>query len=336
MSIQPGHGTGLVIRLTPDRLEFPITTEPAMPVIQVRCSIEGIRPDPTPNASYEWRAVLDFHAADCKHGVAPARPALQLNGTATGGVFSFQFAEIRGGRLTISVRAVLSGQTYSAERGDLRIVGTNPLYTQLTQAIPSKVFRAITWHESAGRQFLGASNGGTSACPLFSADGKGGVGLTQMTNPAPTSLETWNWRANIDGGMKLFDEKKGIARAFPRKYRAGTSFTGLVAAYNAERAKTKLPPITVTLPEFTNEQVEVDALRGYNGYAAGVHEYRAATDKDGKLVVALAADGRSGIASWVQISTAERTKAYDDAGLAKKDRGDVDYVHNILSASVPY
>src|SRR5262249_44393258 len=145
-----------------------------------------------------------------------------------------------------------------AERTDLKIVGTNPLYSQLADEIPSKVFRAITWHESRGRQFLGNANGGTSACPLFSGDRKGGVGLTQLTRPAPTNEQTWNWRANIAGGMRLFDEKKGIARAWPKTYRESKSFKALVDAYNAERAAKKLAAIPITLPDFTNEQVELD------------------------------------------------------------------------------
>jgi hypothetical protein len=336
MSIQPGFGSGLVIRLSPDLLEFPITTAPAMPVIQVRCAIEGTRPDPTPSTTFEWRAVLDFHPADCKNGVGTPPTPLQMSGSSLGGVFSFQFSELRGGRLTISVLAELRGQSMSAERSDLRIVGTNPLYTQLKDAIPSKVFRAITWNESRGRQFLGTANGGTSPCPLFSGDRKGGVGLTQLTRPAPTNEQIWNWRANITGGMKLFEEKKAVARGWPKTYREGTSFKALVDAYNAERAKAKQPAITITIPDFTNDQVELDALRGYNGWARGVHEFRAATDANGKLIVALSSNGKAGTASWVQVSATERTKAYDDAHLGANDRGDVDYVHHIMSASVPY
>ena len=330
------HAGGIEIRVTPDVREFAISREPAMPVIQVQASVVGVPALASGVTMFEWTATLEFNPAQCPYGIPPAYPPLRLSGVSMGGAFAIRFGEIRGGRLTIDVRARVPSGEIVAQRNDLQIVGTNPLYMQLTQALPSKVVRAIVWHESRGRQFLGTANGGTSGCPLYSHDRYGGVGLMQLTRPAPTHEQTWNWRANLAGGLALFEVKKGIARAYPAKYRASSEFTKLVAAFNAERAGQKLPPLQISIPDFTPEQVELDALRGYNGWSANVHEFRAARDAAGKLIVDINKDGKTGSARWEQVSATTRDNECAAAGIAKKNRGDVDYVQNIMRANVPF
>lgn len=39
-----------------------------------------------------------------------------------------------------------------------------------------------------------------------------GYGMTQMTNPAPTYEQVWNWKENIKVGIKLYQEKQGYAK----------------------------------------------------------------------------------------------------------------------------
>jgi hypothetical protein len=330
------HAGGIETRCTPNVKDFPITTEPAMPVIQVQASIVGMPAAATALTTFDWLATLEFSPAQCQNGIPPAFPPLTLSGLSLGGAFAIRFGEIRGGRLTIRVRARVSGGEMVAERKDLRIIGTNPLYVQLTQALPSKVFRALVWHESRGRQFLGTANGGTAACPLYSADRLGGVGLMQLTRPAPTREQTWNWRANITGGLALLEVKKQAARAYPAHYRQSAEFQGLVTAWNADRAARKLAAIQVGIPDFTDEQVELDALRGYNGWSGGIHEFRAARDGAGKLIVDIAADGKTGTARWEQVSADTRRSDALAAGVATNRLGDTDYVRHVMQAHVPF
>ena len=334
------RGGKLAINLDPDVKEFAITTEPKMPEIQVKVSLIDVGPGApvaTAMTMFEWTATLEYKPTDCKNGIGAAYEPLKASGISPGGWFTVQFNELRAGKLSISVKArAPTGVVIMGERKDLKIVATNPRYKELTEALPSKVMRALTWHESRGRQFLANADGGTGGCPLYSGDKLGGVGLMQLTRPAPTREQTWNWRANIAGGLALFETKKQTARAFPATYRQSTDFRTLVAAYNAERAKKKLAALIITIPDFTEEQVELDALRGYNGWAAGLHEYRAARDATGKLIVDVAADGRSGAARWEQVTAAVRTAVYDAVGIPAANRGDPDYVRHIMDANVPY
>jgi len=96
----------------------------------------------------------------------------------------------------------------------------------------NKVFRIITYHES-GHTYahferlndgnwknLGPVLGYSSdyVFPLLNKSGTwsnpssdGGFGLMQLTIPAPSYLQIWNWKENINAGVKLIKEKAGIA-----------------------------------------------------------------------------------------------------------------------------
>jgi hypothetical protein len=330
------HAGAIEIKCTPNVTDFPITSEPAMPIIEVEASVLGLAPMAAAVTAFDWTATLEFNPAQCLNGIPAMFPALHQSGVALGGHFTVRFGELRGGNLTITVRARVAGGEIVAERKDLRIVGTNPLYVQLTQALPSKVFRALVWHESRGRQFRGPANGGTSACPLYSDDWLGGVGLMQLTRPAPTREQTWNWRENIRGGLDLFELKKHVARAYPAEYRKSAEFQDLVTKFNADRVAHKLTALQISIPDFTAEQVELDALRGYNGWSGRIHEFRAACDATGKLVVEVAADGKTGTARWEQVAADVRRAACLAAGVPANRLGDTDYVRHVVEAHVPY
>jgi hypothetical protein len=40
----------------------------------------------------------------------------------------------------------------------------------------------------------------------------GGFGLMQLTDPAPSYLQIWNWKINIDGGVNLIKDKIRISK----------------------------------------------------------------------------------------------------------------------------
>jgi hypothetical protein len=314
----------ITIRCTPDLKDLPITNVPAMPTILLQAVVTGATPVAPASTTFEWTVTLTFTPTDCKHGQKrPLQPIVLTETNA--GTYTPRFTAIRGGKLNVKVKANVNGADIAGERTDLRIVGTNPTYAQLTAAIASKVFRALVWHESSGGQFLGTSNGGTSACPKFSGDGKGGVGLTQLTNPAPTENQIWDWTANLAGGQALFEVKKRGARAYPGNVRKSVAFIKLVSDYNTERVRQKLAELRITLPDFTADQIDLDALRGFNGWAGGMHEYRVVKDTTGKLVVALGIDGKTGTASWEQVPAADRPAS-----------GDRNYVATIMGANVPF
>ncbi len=98
----------------------------------------------------------------------------------------------------------------------------------------------------------------------------------------------------------------------------GERFRNLVTAWNNARAAQGLARIPVELPDYTDEQLERDTLRGFNGYAGGLHEYRLRLDARGLLVVTVNATGTRGSAEWERVPVADRPAV-----------GDPNYVNNV-------
>ncbi|UJR16957.1 hypothetical protein I4U23_003855 [Adineta vaga] len=67
------------------------------------------------------------------------------------------------------------------------------------------------------------SNGGkqfNNGYPLFSAAHDNGYGIYQITNPSPTYNEVWNWKANVDKGIQILNQKTNAAITWMNDQRA--------------------------------------------------------------------------------------------------------------------
>jgi hypothetical protein len=110
-----------------------------------------------------------------------------------------------GGTLTVRAEANKASATIK-----VKVKGTNPSSAEVTQYLTTKVnsagFGDIIEHESKFKHF------DTSNEPVKSFDN--GYGMCQLTTPAPTSDQVWNWKLNIDGGLKLFEQKRAAAIAY--------------------------------------------------------------------------------------------------------------------------
>jgi hypothetical protein len=104
----------------------------------------------------------------------------------------------------------------------VRVVGENPTESQVKEYIDTfegiPGFDRIVAQESKYKHFINADGE-----PVVAFDG--GYGLTQMTNPAPSYVEAWDWKANIRAGVKLYRQKRKEAEGYligpgktPREY----------------------------------------------------------------------------------------------------------------------
>jgi hypothetical protein len=127
-----------------------------------------------------------------------------------------------GGTLTVRAEANKAMATCT-----VKIKGTNPSASEVTQYLTNKAnsagFDKIIEHESKFKHF-NASNE-----PVKSFDN--GYGMCQLTTPAPTFDQVWNWKRNIDGGLKLFDQKRAAAIAYLSQ--GGRTYTGEQLKYEA-------------------------------------------------------------------------------------------------------
>jgi hypothetical protein len=119
-----------------------------------------------------------------------------------------------GGTLTVTAQS--GGQTAIAT---VKIQGTNPSPDDLTQFLATKPnsagFDKILIQESRCRHFNAAGE------PIKSFDN--GYGLCQLTKPAPTFDQVWNWKSNIECGLSLFATKVTAATNYLSQ--SGRTFT---------------------------------------------------------------------------------------------------------------
>ncbi len=217
-----------------------------MPIITVTAELQGISIPPGATPTYEWSATLTFNG-----GVPPTktflaegdRPSIRScgprPGTPTPGAFRSRMSGAVSSRYTSS--PVWGGATHEATLGSLLIAGTNPTPTAIRAFADSigatKVrFRKQLRQESSLQQFRPPE-----LWPKYSSDRLGGVGLAQITRPAPTADQVWNWKENIRAGWALYKEKERNARAYPAAVRRSDEFRHLVNAYNQARARQGLP-----------------------------------------------------------------------------------------------
>jgi hypothetical protein len=296
---------------------------PQMPVINARAIITGEAPDPTRTTRFVWTVTIRFQASGCLNGRArEINDSFQL--TSVGGDCAIVFPHVRGGELIISASADLPTICLESRTHGLSIRGTNPFRAELNAACGGLNAQRIAAHESGQRQFIGAVNGGTGTCPLFSGDRLGGVGLFQITRPAPSDDEHWDWRANVTRGLQIFAQKRAAAADYPRRVRQSAGFRALVNRFNAGRPT----PAVIVLPDYSAQQLELDSIRGYNGWAGHdafgmeLHEFRVPLDAAGNLVVDVDAATGRGTIQWDQVPAAARPQ----------NTGDPNYVNHVLAA----
>jgi hypothetical protein len=109
-----------------------------------------------------------------------------------------------GGILTVEASSAAGSASVS-----VKIKGTNPLSSAVTTYVQLKHangFEKILAHETKMQHFNAAGE------PRKSFDN--GYGMAQLTSPAPSYEQVWNWKLNVDGGIALFQAKISAAKAY--------------------------------------------------------------------------------------------------------------------------
>ena len=313
--------------------------QPVIQAVNAGARLAGLNPDPTATTPFEWTTQIRFQGLDCP----PYGPNRIINWdlgpvSVTGGQYLPAFEQIvsgtveklvRGGNLTLIPKAVINGQLNLAVTEGLVIKGKNPLRSDVQALLGTDTLRKIACHESGQRQFEAAPDGGVTSCPLFSHDRLGGVGIMQITYPAPEEEEVWDWTKNVAKGKQIFNEKISIATAYPGAVRNESDYITLKTNFNLWRQSNNLPPVEIVLLDFNAEQINRDAIRGYNGFAGidrfgfELHEYRVGIDIiNDQEILKVVVDEQTGRGEvvWEIVPAEERPNS-----------GDRNYVNNVLA-----
>lgn len=330
----------VVLSYDPPGPIFAISSQAEMPSISVTAAFQNITPDPKIPLQFQWSVTVAFNG-NALHALGRKifHPAIKQ--VTDKNTFKIPFTAVRGGDLTITLSVVVGTTILTATSKGLTIIGKDPSPHELSLvASPITAFRKLMRIESGLRQFI-------SGGPYFSEDDRGGAGLCQVTDPSPTDDEVWNWKANVAAGLRVYKGKEAIAGAHPRLYRKSDDFKDLVKSYNDSRyqkavatAAAAKPPVaakevprkdlTITIPDYTSDQLELATIRLYNGAADHLHEFIPKVDKDGLLVVTVDEPNLKGTTEWQQVTADQRRQQYTADKLPEKNWGDPAYVDDVL------
>ena len=225
--------------------------------------------------------------------------------------------------------------------------------TQVAGVLLTAWIRAIARHESDLRQNAAAQDPAHFQAlgePLMNRSGDGGIGIMQRT---PHGIERhgdgfevqdwlWDWTANVAEGLRLFRAEKlrGLAYRYPGQVEGSPGFIRAVEATNQAREQAGQARFRrIQVPAFTAEQMVLDAVRGYNGYAGrdpfglALHEFRLRTRLAGTAqILEVAQEGpdpeapgqRRAWAVWEPVPAAERPAQVGDPDYVARVRAWLD------------
>lgn len=315
---------------------FAIDEQCNMPMITAKATFKNVPEDSKTPVQYDWAATLVFDPKTCPHGRGPVIQHPPISETTSTNTFKISFTQVVGGILTVTVKATRGTLTLSQVSKGLRVTGTNPSVEALRAEAPDvQAFRKTMRAESGLHQFIK-----NEKYPLYNVSANdGGCGICQITPPSVDDV--WNWKNNLKSGWQVYQTKEAMALHYVKHVRKSV-LPKLLRDYNDLRAKQKPPLPAVVhadIPDYTDEQLQRDTLRGYNGFALGLHEYRVLLDAAGIVVLNVDPKTLRGTASWELVTAALRTAAYDQHDAAAKaknpkakpmGRGSVNYVDGVL------
>lgn len=193
-----------------DNAEFKINTDASLPDIFFEFATEASGP-------YEWSWSITW---DAKVGVYEnqRKTTIKRNFTESGTFSSedktwkanFGEGRILGGNLSVSVKI---GELTITR--NIKISGQNPAESDVATYISTlkgaENLLKLAKHETHVKHFINSDGQ-----PILSFDN--GYGMTQVTNPPPDYNTVWNWKANVEAGRDLFQQKVDDARKHLSEY----------------------------------------------------------------------------------------------------------------------
>jgi probable HAF family extracellular repeat protein len=345
----------------PAKTSFDINAQPAMPVIHA----ELFGADLSASESVVWKATVFYNAVDDTTQAPPVAkdiPAQVFITTLSGpdaNKFTLDFPSSVGGRLVI--KAFVNGNL-AAKLDGLHITADNPTQTQIDDFVESftapaaypdfssdspyeyhNIIEGIVNDESAYQQFQGMPGETNRTDPNWSGDKLGGAGLMQITNPAPTIADIWNWHQNIIDGIKKFNAAfqsngQDLPNSLPtlsRRYRArikqALQDSATADAVKAQGLKLVVPQISTT--QYTADEATVlMGIRAFNGIgglpvedpvlgSSGLQEFTLILDSSGEPELTIDPVQHTATVAWREVLPKERQK-----------QGTPNYVNKVLAA----
>lgn len=363
-----------IVGQTSDRISLETdrwTGEPYMPDIRARARTAGGRL--IDRDEVKWKALLRYQSDQHASKAAPWR-VLNLDSSEVTkvGEVTIGRAEWGGavacGEITLIAEYVdASGRSHKGvsrplilQPGSAALPWGNPEPWMIRKALRdildevgdpdlSNCYRAlysICFLESGLRQFWESLPGS----PCWSGDRLGGVGLMQITYPAPTLEQTWNWKANIRGGVAIFKDKIQVVRDHVASVQESFDdpdgdYHKALDKYNEANHPLEVPVTVVEVQPWTQDMTVRDAIRCYNGAPGrdpvgrrGLHEFQIKFENGVPALTNVRIEERGGVkvgvatALWEAVTLEMRLKNYEINGVGSP--GSANYVNKILDSRI--
>jgi len=117
--------------------------------------------------------------------------------------------------MTVSVAALVNGQSLTASQSGYEIHGQNPTQAQIFSIATRLEHKAVAWQESTHRQFDAVRHTGIGLPLLGPPDGWGLMQL-ELSNPVENwgEAELWDWRENMSEGVQYLADRYTEAKAY--------------------------------------------------------------------------------------------------------------------------
>lgn len=253
------HGYGFISGDPAMPEMFACLSSPLVPIPEVkwRCAISYTRPN---------RSDFDEYPTNGWHVCGPAD---DWNIVAAMG------DDLRGGRMELRTQlgtAVLTNVFHirglnpdDADVEDLLAADSFRFALAIVQQecgyTPQRGYRQFNTTGTLGTNIQGVVTNDYKWCPNRSSDGIG-WGLMQLTNPSPTAQQLWDWRANVQGGLNILNDKQAMASNY---------FAAVQRMYPAQYEP---PPATYTPPGTSTALTALEAatIQNYNSGACFLEE----------------------------------------------------------------
>jgi len=239
-----------------------ITNEPQMPIDTCKAVLLNYNDG---EVNYEWKYSVEYEppyevpGIDFKHTYDDSSGAINADTTK----YIKQFNSFIGGNIKIKVKALAPDSTYKDSVANSLILGENPepedaraRISQLRSDIAIPLHCIMHW-ESSFKQFSGGYPLAGSPCDY---------GICQISYPE-SEEQIWDWHANLDRAIELYDEKVGSANRYVEQVRNGTDVYS--DPINHPEWVRHLRPDGVdgfpNATNFTAEQLQTDIYQLYNG-----------------------------------------------------------------------
>lgn len=211
-----------------------ISEEAVFPLIKPTCNIENLQQGDRILRVWSEESLLynGNGRNDLWSGVAELAKQPQVQ------VIPIVVPDIRGGALSIKCFATIKDRfnvtrTISSQVLLFKILAKQPIKKNTRTLLKPDYLQAVVYKRSAFEQFTAQGD------PIF----QNGVGLYRIASP--TVAEIWNWKSNAATALADFENRKTIASQIPANLR------------------TENPDLYKNLPDFTLQQIELEALQSY-------------------------------------------------------------------------